>query len=90
MTDLYTKNYADLNDEERAAWDLAYQVLYQGDRLYGPDSDHVGWALGLIIRQMQQHDGPSAMYFELVHDESGVGLAFILPEADPATSAPES
>ena len=89
---LYGTDYQDLTDQQKEMWDLAFKVLQDGQRLYGTDQEdveHLGWMLGIIVGQMKKQAEPTACYIEVVHDEGGFGVSFILLEAEPVP-APSS
>lgn len=80
---LYGSAFNELTPQEQELWEFARKTLDDGQRLYGTseeDTEHLGWVLGLIVHRMKQADNPTACYLEIVHDESGYGVAFILPE----------
>ena len=78
MTTAYLKPYKDLTETDKTVLEASRAVLETGDRLVGPDTDHLNWALSQIVYLLKQHYDLTktfgAVFVELSIDEAGYGI----------------
>lgn len=77
---IFKKDFDSLTDDEKELVSMARHVLYNGDRLYGEDVEHVEYAVGLALSELLQitKEGETAItYVELGKDDSGLFVSFV-------------
>ena len=80
MVSVYQKDYNDLDDEEKKVWELSYEVLTHGDKLYGTsqqDYSHFSWVLGVllnILRDAHKARPNPNILLEIGLSEDGYGI----------------
>jgi len=86
---IYNTPYEQLTDEEKVAHDAALATILSGNRLYGYDTEHIGWALGGVCYLLEKEFQVDPSLFagcvvEVVRDKSGFGVRVVVedPQAE--------